>query len=395
MSGIVINHDQCIQCGSCVATCPFDALSFDSHGKIEVSSGCKSCKACMKACPVEAISYKEEIRQGVDKDLYKGVLVYVEHTDGQIHPVTIELIGKAIELVKVTHQKVYALFIGYHIQDKANELLKYGVDQVLVYDHPALEYFKSDIYTNVFEDAINYLMPSSVLVGATTNGRCLAPRVAVRFRTGLTADTTILQMRENTDLVQIRPAFGGNIMAQIITTNTRPQFATVRYKVFDQAKEVENPTGVVEIKDIDEEKLISAITIEEIHHKQAIKDISNAEIIVVCGNGVKDEAGIELVEKLAKELNAVIGYTRPMIEKGVGNVSFQIGLSGRTVKPKLIVTVGVSGAIQFISGMQNSGTIVSINNDPNAPIFNIAHYAVVGDLYQIIPELIQKIQGGK
>ena len=393
MSGIVINHDKCIMCGACITTCPFNALTI-VNDKVEVNAACKLCKACIKVCPVSAIRIEEAKKIVVDKSLYQGILVYVEHADNKIHPVTYELIGKALELAAVIKQDVYCLMIGDDISEAAKELLAYGVKKVLVYDETALRYFRADIFANVFEQAINVLMPNTVLVGATTIGRSLAPRVATRFKTGLTADTTVLQMRENTDLVQIRPAFGGNIMAQILTTNTRPQFATVRYKVMNTAEKISNPHGEVIIGKIDPALLQSKITINHVEKKHEEEDISSADIIVVAGCGVKDDKGFKLVTELANELQAAIGVTRPMVEKGAANYLHQIGLSGRTVKPKLIITCGVSGAIQFVAGMNNSETIIAINSDPNAPIFKTANYAVVGDLYEILPELIAKIKKG-
>ena len=300
-----------------------------------------------------------------------------------------------MELAKVINQDVYCLFIGHDIKKEANQLLNYGVKKVLVYQDLKLRYFKVDSYTNVFEDAIKRLMPNTVLVGATTTGRSLAPRVAVRFKTGLTADTTVLQMRENTDLVQIRPAFGGNIMAQILTTKTRPQFATVRYKVMDSAKKVDHIDGEVIVIDFNDKLLDSKNDILDVKRKETTFEISEAEVVIVAGSGVKDEKGMKLVEELAKQLNGVVGVTRPMVEKGAADYLHQIGLSGRTVKPKLIITCGVSGAIQLVTGMDNSETIMAINNDPHAPIFKCAHYAIVGDLYEILPRLINQIKGGK
>ncbi|OYO95562.1 electron transfer flavoprotein subunit alpha, partial [Lachnotalea glycerini] len=192
------------------------------------NAGCKMCKLCVKKGPVGVMEFIETETKKVNKDLWKGISVYVDHVGGSIHPVTMELIGKARDLAAVVHFPVYCVFIGYHIKEKAEELLQYGVDEIFVYDYEELKDFRIEPYAAALEDFINKVKPSSLLIGATTLGRSLAPRVAARFRTGLTADCTILDMKENTDLVQIRPAFGGNIMAQIICSNTRPQLATVR-----------------------------------------------------------------------------------------------------------------------------------------------------------------------
>ena len=392
MSGIIINKELCIGCGVCISSCPFNALEM-VDGKVEVNANCKVCKICINQCPVNAITFEEVTDSVVDKDAYRDILVFVEHEGGKIHPVTLELIGKAREMAAVINQEVNCIFIGSNIHHEAQLLLEYGVARVFVYDNQALEHFRVDNYANMFADCINKAFPVCVLVGATAVGRSLAPRVATRFKAGLTADCTVLEMRENTDLVQIRPAFGGDIMAQILTTHTRPQFATVRYQVMDMAHKVENPHGELIVCEVDAEKIKSDIEIQAVSAKEAQLDISAAERIVVAGNGVKDEFGYQLVCELAKALDASIAVTRPLMEKGFADYLHQIGLSGRTVKPKLIICCGVSGSIQFTSGMKNSEVIMAINNDPEAPIFKIAHHAMVGDLFEIIPELLQKIKG--
>jgi len=215
----------------------------------------------------------------------------------------------------------------------------------------------------------------------------LAPRLATRFHTGLTADCTVLDIKESSDMVQIRPAFGGNIMAQIMIANSRPQFATVRYRVMDKAERVGSPTGTVTICQATDEMVRSRITVlssEVLAKKQTIEE---AERIVVVGRGVKNEEGVALCRKLAEALDATLAFTRPMVEQGFGDQLHQIGLSGHTVRPKLIITVGVSGAIQFAAGMNGSETIVAINNDPAAQIFGIASYCIVDDLNQVVPQL--------
>lgn len=231
-----------------------------------------------------------------------------------------------------------------------------------------------------------------MLFGGTTIGRSLAPRLAARFRTGLTADCTILDIQENTDLDQIRPAFGGNIMAHINTPNHRPQFATVRYKIFNAPEKVENPNGKITICEIEKNKLQSNIKVLETKIKNKVIGIEDAEVVVVVSRAFKKAEDIEMAEKLADLLGAQIGGTRPTIEAGWVDPRKQIGLSGRTVKPKLIITCGVSGAVQFVAGMNGSDYIIAINQDENAPIFDVAHLALIGDIYEIIPMLIEKIE---
>jgi len=276
-----------------IAVCPFHAIEYN-NGVIEISAGCKMCMLCVKNGP-EGVMELAEDESAADRDSWRGIAVYVDHTYGEIHPVTMELIGKAKELadtIKASAAKakepadkakepagptgkpaaladfpVYCVFMGHGIVKKAEELLHYGVDEVFVYDEEELADFRIEPYTAVFEDFIRKVRPSSVLVGATTTGRSLAPRVAARFRTGLTADCTKLEIKDNTDLVQIRPAFGGNIMARILCTKTRPQMATVRYKVMNAPERSPERNGKITLCDIDKAKLTSRIHVLKVTQK--------------------------------------------------------------------------------------------------------------------------------
>jgi electron transfer flavoprotein alpha subunit len=391
MAKIIVHQDKVTNPKELMELCPFGAIEYINE-YLEINAACKMCKICVKKGPDGVFEYVEEIVKKVDKNEWKGIAVYVDHVDGDIHPVTFELIGKAKELAKKINQSVYCLFMGHDIKDKADVLLHYGVDEVFVYDKKELKHFRIEPYTAVFEDFINNLKPTIVLVGGTTVGRSLAPRVAARFRTGLTADCTIIDVQENTDLDQIRPAFGGNIMAHIYTPNHRPQFATVRYKIFSAPEITEEVKGKIIICDIPKEKLRSRINVLEVKKKEEVEHIEDADVIVVAGRAIKKEEDLNMIYNLADLLGAQVATTRPLIEAGWADPRRQIGLSGRTVKPKLIITCGVSGAIQFIAGMNNSDCIVAINKDENAPIFNVAHYAVVGDIYEIVPKLIDKLK---
>ena len=376
-----------------IGLCPFKAISYE-NGKLDVNVGCKLCKMCVRTGPAGVMTFEEDEVKTINKDEYKGICVYADSDHGVLHKVTFELIGKAIELAKVINHPVYALLIGNNTEENAKELLEYGVDKVFVYEHELLKDFDMERYTNCFEDFIKTNKPSSILVGATNVGRSLAPRVAARFHTGLTADCTKLEMKENTDLVQIRPAFGGNIMAQIINPNNRPQFATVRYKVFS-AGDKKEATGEVVKVDIKEEWLKSHIEVIDIEEKPKELDISEADVIVAVGRGLKSENDLVMIQELADALGAVVACSRPMVENGMFDAKHQIGLSGKTVKPKLIITLGISGTVQFASGMKNSDCIIAINTDPHAPIFDVANYGIVGDIYKIVPELIKMIKEGK
>ena len=377
-----------------VKICPFSAIGYEG-GKLSISGACKMCKLCVKKGPAGAVTFEEETKKATcDKSLWKGILVFAEQREGKVHPVSLELVGKARELAKVTGHPVYALLIGYGMEAAAKELLCYGVDKVFVYDDKRLKDFVISPYANAFCDMIDKVKPSSILVGATVLGRSLAPKVAARCHAGLTADCTILEMKENTDLVQIRPAFGGNIMAQIVSPDTRPQFCTVRYKIFSAPMKAE-PTGEIVKMTMDEQGFLSKTTVLKVEPKRQETDISDAEIIVAVGRGVKSKEDLALAQTLADVLGAKMACTRPLVEAGWFDAKEQIGLSGRTVKPKLIFAIGISGAVQFTAGMQSSDMIIAINQDKNAPIFDVAHFGFVGDLYDILPKLIQKVQKEK
>ncbi|HBW13627.1 MAG TPA: electron transfer flavoprotein subunit alpha [Proteiniclasticum sp.] len=378
-----------------VSICPFHALE-EKDGKLSINEGCKMCSICVKRGPqgvMEMVETEEE--SAIDKSQWQGIAVYVDHVDGKIHPVTLELLGKAKELAEKVKFPVIALFIGSGIKNQAEELLHYGADKVYVYDHKELQYFRIEPYAKAFEAFIHEVKPSSILVGATTIGRSLAPRIAARFKTGLTADCTVLEIKENSDLVQIRPAFGGNIMAQIKTPNTRPQLATVRYKVMNAIERMEEVTGEVLIRTLPEKDLVSRIEVLEVREKETEISISDAETIIAVGRGVKSEKDMALVKELAELLGAQIAGTRPLVESGWIEAKRQVGLSGRTVKPKLMITLGISGSVQFAAGMNGSEHIFAINNDENASIFNVAHYGIVGDLYEVLPQLIENVRKTK
>ncbi len=231
-------------------------------------------------------------------------------------------------------------------------------------------------------------------MGATSLGRSLAPMCASCFHTGLTADCTMLDIKDNTDLVQVRPAFGGNIMAQIITTNTRPQFATVRYKVMERAEKCE-PHGEIFVREVRPEMLQSGIEVIRTETIVRNKSIEEEDILVVAGRGIKRQEDLQILRDLADAFGGRLCTTRPLVEKGWGDPTEQIGLSGRTVKPKLIITCGVSGAIQFRAGMDGSECIVAINTDQNAPIFHIANYCIKQDLYEFVPKLTAAVRKAK
>ena len=394
MDFLKFDSDKCSLCGICVEKCPFGALTIEGSG-IEVGESCRMCGLCVRNCPEKAIRFEQKAKS-VDKDLWKHFLIYVEQELGEIHPVTFELIGEARKMAAKVGYEVNCVIVGgAGTRENAEKLLPYGVDHVYLYEDEGFEGFRADCYTDAVADCIAAKKPSSVLIGATALGRSLAPRLSTRFHTGLTADCTSLDIRPNTDMIQIRPAFGGNIMAQIGITRSRPQFATVRYKVMDKAEKISDPKGQLEVCSVNAEMSNSRIRILSSEVIKKEKSIEEEDILVVAGRGVRNEKDLEMCQELAHALGGQLAFTRPMVENGFGDTAHQIGLSGRTVRPKLIITCGVSGAIQFTSCMNAAECIVAINNDPQAQIFGVAHYCIVDDLYEIVPKLTELVKNRK
>ena len=394
MEFLKFDKQKCDLCGLCLQKCPFGALEMRADG-IEVGAGCRMCGLCVRTCPEKAIRF-EQRANAVDKSQWKDFLIFVEQERGDIHPVAYELIGEARKMAVKVDYKVNCVMVGAEgTAENAQKLLEYGVDKVFVYQHPGFEGFRADSYADAVADCIAANRPSSVLIGATALGRSLAPRLSTRFHTGLTADCTTLDIKPNTDMVQIRPAFGGNIMAQIAIKQSRPQFATVRYRVMDKAAKVDDPTGQVVMCEVTDKMASSRIKVISTQVIDKQKNLEEEDILVVAGRGVRSEKDVEMCRQLAQALGGQLAFTRPMVENGFGDTAHQVGLSGRTVRPKLIITCGVSGAIQFASCITGSECIVAINNDPEAAIFKIAHYCIVDDLYQVVPKLTELVQKGK
>lgn len=380
-----------------IKVCPFGGLEYTNQ-RLNFTAGCKNCGLCAKKGPSGVVT--EEIVQDstprIDKSKWVGVSVFVEVDVDGIHPVSFELIGKAKELAAVCQHPVYAILIGSKEKNDAyaEEILAYGVDKVYIYEDDAYSTFNMERYARCVEDFVSKVQPSVLLYGGTSLGRSFAPRVAAHFRTGLTADCTILGMKENSDLIQVRPAFGGNVMAQIVCPNHRPQMSTVRYKIFKMPEKV-TPFGEKVYMDTSSLDKSSAIETLEIKEKEKVTDISEADVIVACGRAFKSKEDLAMAEELANLLGGVVAVTRPLIEAGFKDAKFQVGLSGRTVAPKLIINLGISGAVQYTAGMTGSQLIVSVNQDSSASIFDVSHYGIVGDVYQVVPQLIENIKKTK
>ncbi|MCE5197031.1 MAG: electron transfer flavoprotein subunit alpha/FixB family protein [Negativicutes bacterium] len=386
MAELKINQDKVVDHHKLVGLCPFQALYIDESGDLALNDRCKFCKLCLKFS-AGAIELVEETEPKQDFSGWKDLAVYLECQNGKIHPIAWELVGKALELAKQLQQRVWGVLIGMDLTAAIAEAKQYGLDDLVIYEAEELRYFRIEPYTAAWTDFIMDKKPNIILMGATNLGRSLAARLAAGFSTGLTADCTVLRVESNGALVQIRPAFGGNIMAQIKTPGSRPQMATVRYKVMQAALPNAAAPPKIEFRQLSKTQLASAITLLRQEAKPPVRDISDAEVILAVGRGVKRQEDLKLIRQLADRLNASLAFSRPMIEAGWADARQQIGLSGRTVKPKLLIALGISGSVQFVAGMSGSGYTIAVNTDAQAPIFQVAHLGLVGDYLEFVGEL--------
>lgn len=316
----------------------------------------------------------------------KGILIYAEVESGRIHPVAFELLGKAREIGEKIGGQVWSIILGHEIKDLASELIQYGADKVFVYDHPTLREFDVIRYKEILVDFVKKFNPEIFLIGATPLGRSLAPRVAASLRTGLTADCIDLRIDENGDLIQVRPAFTGNILAHI-KTKSRPIMATVRYRVMEMPEKDPSRSGEIIEMRVPEIGETGLRMLEKVEERRV--NLAEADIIVAGGRGLKSKDDLKMLEELASLLGGVVGVSRPLVDEGWISKDHQVGFSGNTVKPKLYIACGISGSPQHLAGMRESEIIVAINVDPSAPIFRYADYGVVGDLYEVLPRLMK------
>lgn len=334
-----------------------------------------------------------KVNQGINLDDYRGVWVIAEQREGKVLNIALELLGEGRKLADKLGVELTALLLGHNVGDIAEELIKYGANNILKVDHKLLEVYTTDAYTKVISDLVKERKPEAVLIGATTIGRDLGPRIAGRVGTGLTADCTRLEIDEtDRKLLQTRPAFGGNLMATIVCPKNRPQMSTVRPGVMEKAHYNEYRTGVIEdITPTLTEKDIIANVVKVVKAAKNKVSLADASIIVSGGRGLGDYKGFELIQKFAGKLGGVVGSSRAAVDNGWIAHDHQVGQTGTTVRPKLYVACGISGAIQHLAGMAESECIVAINKNPDAPIFDVAHYGIVGDLYDVIPAIMAAI----
>lgn len=329
---------------------------------------------------------------------YKNILVYVEQRESKIQNVSLELLSKANELARKSNQEVYAFIPGYKIDEThAKECMKYGADKCIIINDVLLKDYVTEPYTKVFTLALEKIKPESVLVGATTIGRDLAPRVSARLYTGLTADCTSLDIDAETgNLLMTRPAFGGNILATIICPNHRPQMSTVRPGVMTKESSGDNKTLKIEYLNSTLIKTdLNVEILETVKEKTEKKNIEDANILVSGGRGVGKKENIEILKSFADEIGGLVSGSRAIVDSGWIDHNYQVGQTGKTVRPEVYFACGISGAIQHIAGMEESELIIAINKNPEAPIFEVADLGIVGDVNQILPVLIQELKKSK
>ncbi|MDD5090601.1 MAG: FAD-binding protein [Candidatus Wallbacteria bacterium] len=392
---VFVIADKCVGCKQCLRSCLYGAIDMVNNLAV-INSKCTNCGACIGSCKFGAIAYEGVVAEKEKKDfsLHNGIMVVGEIFQGQLKHVSLELLGKAKELAVKLGEPACMALAGHKLGKISDEVLHYAPARLYLMDNPLLEEYQTDIYVKAMLQLIREVKPAIVLFGATHNGRDLAPRIASELYCGLTADCTELDIDQAEKiLLQTRPAFGGNIMATIISPDHRPQMATVRPKVMKMPERMSDKSGEVveftpQIGKDDIRTRIRKVVRETTHHV----NLEDAQVIVSFGRGIGDKSNIKLIEKLAETLNAEIGASRAVVDKGMISKDHQVGQTGKTVRPKLYIACGISGAVQHLAGMTGSDVVIAVNKDPQAPIFQSATYGILGDLKKVLPALTEEFK---
>lgn len=410
----VVNPDICNDCGKCVPVCPSDAMAMPQlaasvaapkaapapapaptpvSAAAEIASTSEPGKTDPVTASIENYAQtsekKERPKVVAGGDVWSGVWVTIEYSRGEVAPVSWELLGEGRKLADALDCELCGVLSGHQVDEVLPEIFAYGAEKVYVVDDPVLKDYRTEPYTEALTSLITKYQPEIVLMGATAMGRDISGAVATRLKTGLTADCTVLGIDPETNLLQqTRPAFGGNIMATILCKTRRPQMSTVRPRVMAMPQRVPGRQGEVVREELGlNESDIKTKVLEFIKGDARNIFLDKAEIIVSVGLGLGSKKNMAMVEELADVLGATVAGSRGAVEAGWLSHEHQVGQTGTTVRPKVYIAIGISGAIQHLVGMETSDCIIAINNDPDASIFRVANYGIVGDLFQVVPAM--------